>query len=399
MGTGEVEAWARDTVNGQRSFQKGHIPTPGCVRRPVYSLRLLQAGESLSFDPSTRLLRNLGETFRQLLLSWLSSLSGNCLSEAAGVVAASCLLPLDPTQGEGFLRERIDRIRRLWLPGSGFRDQDPELSLLAARLLRSLSWLQPEHPGLQQPVQQGLTIAQDLEYLAGRPWPPQQPGSCQDAYFSLRSAGEVSSWMQSWLQSNPGSAMAAEIAYAAACCLRLRWRQALPLCQQALRTLDPDPGLRHPSELAAIALLLEELLACPEFQNGVAELSDSSLRAVQGIVAVQASAWLEEDWLSQPDTLELNVELESALQPGQTVFLRLTLPQTVQAGDMVWIFLPDSLCRLQGGGQMRSFSLEFPPQVELLVPLLSLRAGGNQPLWVGLRNFLQPGRRATRTLA
>lgn len=399
---GELQAWARDTVSGQRTFRSEQVQTLGSMRRLTYSLQLLQTGESLPCWPASRVIRDPGETFRQLLLSWLNNLAGNCLSEAVGVVAAACLLPLDPAQGEGFLREKLEKIRRLWLPGQGFRGhgQAPagaDLAVPSARLLRSLGWLPSMHPSLQPFIQQGLAIAQDVEYSLGRPWPPPQPDSCEDAYFSLRNQREVAPWLEGWLLREPGSA--SEVAYAAACCLRLGWHQALPLCQQVLHRLDPDPGLSHPLELAATAMVFAELQALPDLRNGKAEVEgETTLTALQGIVAVQASVWLEEDWLNQPNTLELELSLShSQAPPGQTIFLEMRLQEGSQPGDMVWVFLPECLCRLEGGGQVRLFSLEWPAGHELRIPLLSLRSE-HQPLWVGLRNFLQPARRATRAL-
>jgi len=98
------------------------------------------------------------------------------------------------------------------------------------------------------------------------------------------------------------------------------------------------------------------------------------LEVVQGTAMVEITSEIVEDWNSFRDEIPVNVELVrrnrkgSSIRVGDTVDLVVRLREYVP-GHLLHVCLPPSLSSLEGGGEVKKFSLDFTGRIELRVPL------------------------------
>jgi hypothetical protein len=102
-----------------------------------------------------------------------------------------------------------------------------------------------------------------------------------------------------------------------------------------------------------------------------------SLRGLEGVLAVQVTSEVIEDWRAFKSQLPVEVRLERKGRPqqrfkvGDELDLVITVPR-YEPGLIAHICLPDALARIVGGGQVKRFSLDFCEKDALRVPLAAI---------------------------
>jgi hypothetical protein len=139
---------------------------------------------------------------------------------------------------------------------------------------------------------------------------------------------------------------------------------------------------------------LADALACGE--------RIASIRSLEGVIAVEVTSEVIEDWSIFKNELPVEVHLERngraqrSFRAGDALDLVIRVRQ-YEPGLIAHICLPDALARVVGGGQVKRFSLDFCEKNELRVPLaaLSPTTPPGDKKNSGLRNwFAIPGKRA-----
>src|SRR5215470_3746889 len=117
-----------------------------------------------------------------------------------------------------------------------------------------------------------------------------------------------------------------------------------------------------------------------------------------GLVTVQVTAEVFEDWSAFARTIPVEVRLEkdgtvpSSFVVGDALDLVVRVRQ-YEPGLLVHVCLPDALARVVGGGQVKRFSLDFCGQDELRIPLAAvgttmLPGESDAPVRKGLLHWL-----------
>ena len=102
-----------------------------------------------------------------------------------------------------------------------------------------------------------------------------------------------------------------------------------------------------------------------------------SLRSLEGVVAVQVTSEVIEDWSAFKSQLPVEVRLErkgrsqQRFKVGDELDLVITVPH-YEPGLIAHVCLPDALARVVGGGQVKRFSLDFCEKNALHVPLAAI---------------------------
>jgi hypothetical protein len=102
-----------------------------------------------------------------------------------------------------------------------------------------------------------------------------------------------------------------------------------------------------------------------------------ALRGLEGVVAVQVTSEVIEDWSVFKSQLPVEVRLERKGRPqqrfkvGDELDLVITVPR-YEPGLIAHVCLPDALARVVGGGQVKRFSLDFCEKNALRVPLAAV---------------------------
>src|SRR5215472_547965 len=102
-----------------------------------------------------------------------------------------------------------------------------------------------------------------------------------------------------------------------------------------------------------------------------------ALRSLEGVVAVQVTSEIIEDWGAFKSQLPVEVRLErkgrsqQRFKVGDELDLVITVPR-YEPGLIAHVCLPDALARVVGGGQVKRFSLDFCEKNVLRVPLAAV---------------------------
>src|SRR5712692_9682300 len=190
-----------------------------------------------------------------------------------------------------------------------------------------------------------------------------------------------------------------ETAYAAAALLATKEQGDLPRAIAATNyltgQLNEEGRLYSTVDTAACLALMIELRdsgvvidaeAGRELLNGQEmRLADAlayagkveSLRSLEGVVAVQVTSEVIEDWRAFKSQLPVEVRLErkgrsqQRFKVGDELDLVITIPH-YEPGLIAHVCLPDALARVVGGGQVKRFSLDFCEKNVLRVPLAAI---------------------------
>lgn len=101
------------------------------------------------------------------------------------------------------------------------------------------------------------------------------------------------------------------------------------------------------------------------------------LRCTQGVMAVEVTSEVIEDWNSFKNTLPVELRLErnghvqERFKAGDALDLVISVPR-YEPGLIAHVCLPDALARIVGGGQVKRFSLDFCEKNVLRVPLAAV---------------------------
>src|SRR3989440_9049434 len=99
-----------------------------------------------------------------------------------------------------------------------------------------------------------------------------------------------------------------------------------------------------------------------------------ALRCIEGVVAVEVTTEVIEDWRTFKNVLPVEVRLEcngraqKSFKAGDALELVISVPR-YEPGLIAHICLPEALARIVGGGQVKRFSLDFCEKNVLRVPL------------------------------
>jgi hypothetical protein len=425
-GPGRYEATVTD-ASGAAARAAKDVDAPGKIRRLARAVRFLQPGELLSRDddPAIVALRVLPGLDGPLvaLVDATADYGHACCEQTAAKMMSACAmyaLARDDRarrdKAEAIVLAGVRREASMFLRGRGFKmyPESPDQpnaywGSLAARHLQNLALLRDLSPGraLAGAAAEGLDMAADAMRAYGIAWPPRNLASAADAYAALRfgkangeavavarraGAGEAA-LPASYAPGNVG--MRAEAAYAAATLLRAggaaEWPLALALANRVVKALGPNGRLYSTVDsVAAIALMVELVAAKVLGGSGKVEVDGAamptadavkkggdprSVRALEGVCAVEVTRIDEEDWGAFHAKLPVTVKLmrdgavTRRLQALDAVDLEVTIDGGYKPGDLLWVCLPDALSRVVGGGQVKQFSVDFAGRDTVTVSL------------------------------
>jgi hypothetical protein len=101
------------------------------------------------------------------------------------------------------------------------------------------------------------------------------------------------------------------------------------------------------------------------------------LRCTEGVIAVEVTSEIIEDWSTFKSSLPVEVRLErnghvqEHFKAGDALDLVISVPR-YEPGLIAHVCLPDALARIVGGGQVKRFSLDFCEKNVLRVPLAAI---------------------------
>jgi hypothetical protein len=458
---GEWSAVVEDVTTGAADWTAKQIDSPGKLRRVARGLRLLSPGDRLSRaeDPSIvglRILPGLERPF-EVLVDATADYGHACCEQTAAKMLAACGMYASAAgdagrraRAEAIVIAGVRRERLMFLPGLGFkmypessREPDRYWGPLAARYLWSLSLLRDlgASHALLAAVDEAVAMAADACAAYRIAWPPSVYVTCEEAYRVVRFSSDAEArrravaWVASRAAGAPGVAdlasgqgavvRRAEAAYAAAALLRGGGREVVPLAIALANGVTRELGqggrlYSTVDSVAAIAMMAElqaagvvggsgrvevdgQRLSSAEAASAQGELRE--IAALEGLVTVEVSRVVEEDWEAFSAALSLRVSLERGgramrrFSPGDAIDLRVTLEDGYKAGDLLWVCLPDGLSRVVGGGQIKRFSVDFEGKREVVVPLAATgltvdRQGqpGPQRFAVCVRNMFEEER-------
>lgn len=303
----------------------------------------------------------------------------------------------------------------MWLRGNGFKmypesspHPDTYWGPKAARYLYNLAFLADLRPSraLGAAIDEGLSMARDAAAAYRIEWPPRRPASCEDAYAAIRFGGGVGEGLSAvrrltaaargMLAAGSGAVtMRAETAYAAAVLLSGGTAQertlAVLLTNLVTAQIGPEGRLYSTVDSVAAIALMSELTRAGilgegggvEIDGRAATLAEAlkwkedigEVKSVSGMTAVEVTRLVTEDWDRFNSALPVKVAIEKDGRPTRrlnaldAVDLVVTLESGYKPGDLCWVCLPDALSRVVGGGQVKSFAVDFEGKNEVRIPL------------------------------
>lgn len=422
-GPGLYEAHLDDGGASDRIAKR--VDVPGKIRRLARGVRLLEPGQRLdrSGDPSIvglRVLPGLNRPFRALVSATADYSYACCEQTAAKVLSACAMYALADDrrrrdEAEAIILAGVRREARMWLRGRGFKtypeygkDPDRYYGPKAARYLHNLGLLSDLRPSrsLSAAIAEGLEMARDTTAAYRLDWPPRRPVTCEDAYSALRFGGAAADGLAVARKraAAPGTGpasgggavgMRVETAYAAAVLFggggASELSSALALANLVISQLGEHGRLYSTLDSVAVVALMAELTRAGIVGDaGVVEIDGRSMttaeavaasgearsvRAERGVVAVEVTRLVEEDWSRFDAGLPVRVALEKGGRPTRrlealdAVDLVVTLESGYKPGDICWVCLPDALSRVIGGGQVKRFGVDFEGKDQVRIPL------------------------------
>ena len=330
------------------------------------------------------------------------------------------------------------RIQSMYLPGRGYtmyppsesgrHSPDDHYGPQGTRLQLNL----PKPGGLSgisQVVAEALVeihrMAADAAKAYHIAFPPTQVKGCQDAYLMLTNEvkaekkAESLAYARSRLREKDGQtfvdmssdqtaynywgvavANRRETAYAAAALLAGGDPRDLPLVVKAANYLTSqidESGILYSTvdTGAALALMIglrqsaigtsgsdTDLLNVNGKEIPLAEALAAtepveSVACLKGVLTVEVTAEIVEDWSTFHSELDVSVELQRGGKPAQVFKVGDALDLVIRVPRyepclVAHVCLPDGLARVVGGGQVKRFALDFAEKTELRVPLAAV---------------------------
>jgi hypothetical protein len=330
------------------------------------------------------------------------------------------------------------RIKSMYLPGRGYTlyppseggSKEPDQYCAPLGTQHQLNLPRPERlPQISKAMAEALTelhqMASDAASAYKLPYPPKKVDDCHDAYLVLANGSsadkkaEAAAYVRGRLlekdgqtcvdvpQDQPsyllwGAAVSnrEETAYAAAALLAAGEARDLPLVIKATNWLTGqinDAGILYSTVDTAAALVLmiglrEAGIGATGASADALELNGrqvtlaealaltepvESVACLKGVLTVEVTAELVEDWNTFQSALNVEVELEKGGKPAPVFKVGDALDLVIRVLRyepclVAHVCLPDGLARVVGGGQVKRFALDFAEKNELRVPLAAV---------------------------
>lgn len=316
----------------------------------------------------------------------------------------------------------LQRLKAMWIPGEGFAfylGQPPnrQWGAIATRHLLQIDFLDESLTRI--PVA-GLLLSElkrlqrNASHIYGIAWPPRSVSNCWEAYAALRysvagvtdTALELARHQNRKWQEKSRVYQRNGSAFAAACLLRSGQESdvatALGWANQLFEELEPEGRLYSTLDSAGLIALINELARreCPRSDARVMLNGRSiSLREahecdapIESFVAedvevpMELFKWHHVDWTQVERQVPLSIQLmghrnqDGSFLEGSQLTLRLGVCDGYSPGDLLWIALPPCLSRLEGGGQVKQFSVDLQGSDTAEVRLVA--TGPSFPPWM-----------------
>ncbi len=332
----------------------------------------------------------------------------------------------------------VKRIQSMYLPGRGYTMYPPseggrnetDHHYAPGGTRHQLNLPRSERlSGISKAMAEGLDeihrMASDAAKVYKISYPPEQVNDCHDAYLMLTNGAsaekkaaaaeyvrgrlrekdgqtfvEVPPDQPSYLLHGAAVGNREETAYAAAALLAAGEPRDLPLVIKATNWLTAqtnESGILYSTVDTGSMLVLmiglrqagigatggsADLLELNGRQVTLAEALEAtepveSVACQKGVLAVEVTAELVEDWNTFQSALNVEVALERDGKPaqvfkvGDAVDLVIRVPK-YEPCLVAHVCLPDGLARVVGGGQVKRFALDFAEKTELRVPLAAV---------------------------
>ncbi len=428
---GKWRAELQDLSTGELDISERTVEALGKFTSLARRFQMLLAGQSLDRAAQgalqLRVLPSLDTPFKVLCDATTDYSHRCCQQTAAKLLAGVAALVAAGKEDQAKYREVIlagaARERSMFLPGRGFMMYPPEESggnhepndywgKLAARHLGDLSYLGASSfhdldSDLQAALKDLQVMGEDALKAYRMPLAPEKIESGRDAFQVVLKKGkkqaEALSYARNSLQNQAVAAGKGQVlareekAYAAATLLaggtQADLLTALKAANDLAKDLDSEGRLYSTVDSAALICLLLGLKSAGIGAAGEARLKldgremplaealekgaageVSRVEVVQGAALVEFTSEIVEDWNSFRDEIPVSVELVRRSRKGQAMRLGDTVDLVVKLreyvpGHLLHVCLPPSLSSLEGGGEVKKFSLDFRGRTELRVPL------------------------------
>ncbi|MBI4851082.1 MAG: hypothetical protein HY819_04555 [Acidobacteria bacterium] len=448
---GDYEVMAEDPINKRVDYVAKRINIPGKFKYLSKALCFVREGEKISLEPNSdviglRVMPSLDKPF-QALVDATSNYGHACCEQTAAIMLSACAMYSFAgadikrrSQAEGIIIAGVRREKSMWLKGRGFK-MYPESSNQpndyygpkAARYLWNLSLLREigrPSPALAKAIEEGLEMAKDASAAYKLDWPPKNPNTCEEAYAAVRfssNAKEQALKIVRKYADNSKTQLApvndhyyggsvgrrAEASFAAATLFRAGMGSdhinALALTNKVVKDLGENGRLYSTLDsVAAIALMSELQAAKVVSGSGKLEINASrvsrseaitttdkieSINVIEGVIPVEITRIIEEDWSSFNSTIPIKVSVEKdgraqrQINVGDAISLKVKLNEGYKVGDLLWVCLPEALSRIVGGGQVKKFSIDFEGKDEVVVSLAATSITVNKEGAVSPQHF------------
>ena len=452
VGLGEYTARICDRVSG-RCREISHTVAPmGKFVEPCRTLRVLSEGEQIALSEGIRRIRLLPnlQPIKQMVAEATADYCHLCCEQtAAKLLAAVACLANQIASGQqseksySAVRAGLARMRALSLPGNGFavylgQPENIVWGEMATRHLLKIGLFEE----LLQSDSRAESLAGEIHQLAWKSarhyqiqWPPGSIRSSEDAYVCARMGSPNRKQLLEFARSYIGqpatgimSFWRSDQAMAAATLLRSGTPSdtlaAIKLANHLLEHVTVDGRLYSTVDSVSLIVLLFEMsrFAWLESEqrlvvNGrpmpiadALKVQDAirSIYVDNGQVPVECVSYRQVDWAKFDSNTAISATLNgggqsgSSFPEGATIELRVRIELGYEAGDILWVALPPCLSRIQGGGQVKQFVVDFrgEPQVTIQLAATSPSShpagnGAPQHFIVCLRNMYDEQRIGT----
>lgn len=167
--------------------------------------------------------------------------------------------------------------------------------------------------------------------------------------------------------------------------------QAVTLANELFDDLGPTGRLYSTVDSTALIVMLLEMSRCcltlpgtrmtvndqplAADQKPPTDQPIRSLRCDAGRLTAELNCRYHEDWTTLKSNAPISVRLKqlgqktSQVQVGSTLDLHVKINDGYELGDLIWIALPPALSRLEGGGQVKQFTIDPQGDSEVVVRL------------------------------
>ncbi|HEX2915653.1 MAG TPA: alpha-2-macroglobulin family protein [Chloroflexia bacterium] len=426
-----------DLTSGESDVAEREVQAIGRFKGLARRFQLLTGGQTISLESSgalqLRLLPSLNQPFTVLCDATVDYGHRCCEQTAAKLLAAVAALIAggDQYKLRDVILAGVERESRMFLPGQGFMMYPPEESggsrtpndywgKLAAERLSNLALVGKSlfasniEDKLRTALETAVRMGEDAARAYKLPLSPVKIESGRDAYRAtirdskLRTEAvqyarrSLAAATQNVSRGYDAVARREDEAYCAAALLKAGDNSDLKLALDAANRLAASLGsegrLYSTVDSAALISLMVALQEAGIGTGGQARVrldgrelpykealelsSDGQVREIavqQGVAVVEVTSEALEDWNSLRLEVPVSIQLQSkgkainrAMRLGDMLELVVSIPR-YEDGLLVQVCLPPALSKIEGGGEVKKFSVDFCGKQEVRIPL---RASG-----------------------